>query len=246
MPAKIEIIGNFLKISEIPSRRQFVGVPIADATYNRDQNDNFVFINRGQVINNYGSGSLNRLGRIESMDYLDIEPNQTYIYPASQIADSNGILIGGPGAQWVDADEFEDWLSMNIGGSTQTVILNGLTAVSTDATLTGDGTPGNPLSVVPLIDKYEERFDPFLGIVNGAWHTIGGFPPNRIISIICEATQNSKNMGVRRTGSIINRQVELNAQSTASFTVETDMAGQIEVFTTNPASTNFYVESYLF
>ena len=240
MAVKIFIKSNFLIVRNDVKNNSYIRVATNDVTPVRDEYNNFGFFSKIHL-RLLGIQMLSQFGFNEGWN-PDIEnpPSQT-VFRFDEILDE----AGDP---YPSADALDDYLCANLG--TETIIVNGLsgylTYVATDATLTGDGTPGFPLKVVPLIDKYEERFDPFQGIVNGAWHTIGGFPPNRIISIICEATQNSKNMGVRRTGSIINRQVELNAQSTASFSVETDMAGQIEVFTTNIASTNFYVESYLF
>jgi hypothetical protein len=123
MPAKIEIFGNYLKISDLVTRTQFVGIGISDITYLRDPDDNFVFMNRGQIVNNYGASKLNRLGQTDILDYLNQTPegNQAYIYPATDFVDVDGIAIGDPGSMWATIDEFELWLATNTGKSSVNV-----------------------------------------------------------------------------------------------------------------------------
>ena len=148
MPVKIEIKGNFLKTSDLVSKDQYIGVDASKASYIRDSLDNFAFMNNAQVLNSYGSTEVNKLGRTETLDPItDNGAKQAYTYPASEIVDSNGIAIGGPGGQWTDIDDFEDWLSNNLSKPPES---DALKFVTTDATLTGNGTFANPLSVVPI------------------------------------------------------------------------------------------------
>ena len=124
----------------------------------------------------------------------------------------------------------------------------GLTYVATDATLNGDGTPGFPLSVVPIISSYDERFDPFLAIVGNVWETliVPNTPIHKIITVVIKTSTANVIVGVREVGSGLQRRIQIDGESATSFNVSTDMFGQIEIYSSNIGSTEFYVTSYLF
>jgi len=124
----------------------------------------------------------------------------------------------------------------------------GLTYVATDATLNGDGTPGFPLSVVPVLASYEERFDPFIALIASAWHTIivPNTPINELITVVCKTSTANVVIGVRMVGSGLQRRIQIDGESATSFNVRTDALGQIQLFTDNILNTDFYVTSYLF
>ena len=124
----------------------------------------------------------------------------------------------------------------------------GLTYVATDATLVGDGTPGFPLSVVPIISSYDERFDPFLAIVGNVWETliVPNTPIHKIITVVIKTSTANVIVGAREVGSGLQRRIQIDGESATSFNVSTDMFGQIEIYSSNIGSTEFYVTSYLF
>jgi len=124
----------------------------------------------------------------------------------------------------------------------------GLTYVATDATLDGDGTPGFPLSVVPVLASYEERFDAFLAIVGGVWESVivPNTPINELITVVCKTSTANVVVGVRMVGSGLNRRIQIDGESATSFNVKTDMLGKIEIYTDNIMNTEFFVTSYLF
>jgi len=244
MATKIYKKGNFLIAEDIVTRDQFFRINPNDLGFIRDRFDNFRFVNKAPVVNGYDAQALNVVGNIPSADIATITtPAIRYIYPASEIADSAGIIIGQPGSQWADADEFDDWLSSELGGCCDSGG-GGLTSVATDATLTGDGTPGDPLSVASTPDQYEERWDLLNSLIGGAWHTIGTTAnPDRVISVVFDSNVNNNSCGARAVGSSLNRRLVIDKDSTVFFNVMTDATGQIQVYTTN-TNVQIRIEGY--
>ena len=147
----VELKGNFLEIRDSVSRVEGIKYLAADLIPRRDRSDNFTFEKKcgGFLVTEQTNN--NRLGVNAPTGISGNQPESIVIYPATDIADPNGLKIGDPGAQWADVDDFDNWLNDNLGK--KVIEINGagfLTYVATDSTLNGDGTFANPLSVVPI------------------------------------------------------------------------------------------------
>lgn len=116
MPFKVEKKGNFLVITDSVSRDQYLREALAELTYIRDSGDRFAFLNKAPRVNSYKATELNLIGYTPSLDQTNHpEPLQGYVYESTEIVDSAGIAIGDPGAEWATVDDFDTWLSENLG-----------------------------------------------------------------------------------------------------------------------------------
>lgn len=139
MAAEFKIQGFYFIVTDTITRDQIIRMPRQSVKHNRTASDDFYFQNNAPVVNQYGQSNLNILGAQEDFPIPTATPPipQT-IFPFS------GIIDFRTGLAFASADDLDDFLCDNLG-----FISNGLQQVSTDATLTGDGTPSHPLSVVP-------------------------------------------------------------------------------------------------
>jgi len=244
MAIKIYITGNFLVAEDSVSRTQFFKVNKKGVHHQRSADDDFSFFQEGLFPQGSEQPQYLQLGAQTAWEWntTELEQQSQTTFPFSDIVD-------GVGVAYPDADTFDQYLNDNLG--VDEVVISGgsgfLTYVAHDATLTGDGTPAFPLKVVPLIGNYEERFDPFLPLVGGAWHVISlaGLPSNRLVEILCGPQINNQVVGIREIGSLLNRSVRLDVDSSFTMTVRTNALGQIEIFATS-LSNDFYVTAYLF
>ena len=241
MATKIFIKGNFLIAQSDVNNNSFIRIPKTDVIPLRDEFDNFGFFDRNTLARIEGFQKLTQLGAMEEWNIdAALPPSQT-AFPFSDIVDELGV-------PYVSADFLDDLLLSNLGACSTGGGGGGITYVATDTTLTGDGTPGFPLSVVPIISSYDERFDPFLAIVGNVWETliVPNTPIHRIINVVAKTSTANVIVGVRMVGSGLNRRIQIDGESATSFNVSTDMFGQIEVYSSNILATDFYVTSYLF
>jgi len=138
MAAEFKIQGFYLIVTDTITRDQIIRMPRQSVKHNRTASDDFYFQNNTPVVNQYGQSNLNILGAQEDF------PIPTVTAPVPQtIFPFAGIIDFRTGIAFTNADALDDFLCDNLG-----FISNGLQAVSTDATLTGDGTPADVLSVV--------------------------------------------------------------------------------------------------
>jgi hypothetical protein len=233
------INGNFFIARDITTRNEYFREIASAIKFTRFPNDEFVFFNNNNTtINQYDDQRRNTLG-ITDIDKINGDPltfrtNFTY-------ADS----VDEFGVPFPSADALDDWLSENLGIEKITLIGAGyLTYVATDATLTGDGTPSNPLSVVPDADLYEERFDLLAPLVVSAWHSIHTGQPNRLLAISIDSDVNNNLCGVRATGSGLSRFLSIDKDSTSYWMVKADALGDIEVYTMS-LGTEIRIESII-
>lgn len=233
--SKFEIKGNFLVVSNVTSRNEFFRVQINGVKFKRFPNDEFMFLNDAPTVNNYGAQELNVLGINTLVTIANPNPESRTTFTFADSVDKDGV-------PFPSADAFDIWLSENLGCGCGDS--GGLTEVSTDATLTGNGTVGNPLSVVSG-DNYQERWDNFNANLTGAFHTVSvpGSPPNRIIGVFIDPQGNNTTVGVRTVGSALLKVTRIDNDSSAYFTTKTNEDGEIEVYTTN-VNADFFVESY--
>ena len=139
MAAEFKIQGFYFIVTDTITRDQIIRMPRQSVKHNRTASDDFYFQNNAPVLNQYGQSNLNILGAQEDF------PIPTATAPVPQtIFPFAGIIDFRTGLAFASADALDDFLCDNLG-----FISNGLQQVSTDATLTGDGTPADPLSVVP-------------------------------------------------------------------------------------------------
>jgi len=241
MATRIFIKGNFLIARSDLNNNSFIRVPKSDVIPFRDEFDNFGFFDRNTLARIEGFQKLTQLGRIEEWNIDNEFPPSQTVFPFSDIVDELG-------APYLSADDLDSLLLTNLGACATGGGGGGITYVATDATLSGDGTPGFPLSVVPIISAYDERFDPFLAIVGNVWETliVPNTPIHKLITVIAKTSTANVIVGVRMVGSGLNRRIQIDGESATSFNVSTDMFGQIEVYSSNIGSTDFYVTSYLF
>ena len=235
MATKIYISGNFLIAEDPISREPYFKVKVSGVHHLRDGDDNFSFFQDGLVNNVDGQPQALAFGIQKSWSWDTQELTQSG-RTGFQFTD----IVDGAGLPYADADTLDQYLNENLGA----VCGSALTAVATDATLTGDGTFGNPLSVVPSSDFYEERWDSLTSLVGGAWHTINtGASPNSLISIVIDSNINNNTCGIRAVGSGLNRTLVIDKDSTSYWIVKTDASGDIQIFTTN-TNVLVRVESY--
>ena len=246
MAIKIYITGNFLVAEDTDSRTQYFKVNTRGVHHKRSADDDFAFFQEGlfpQVSNEQPQYLQLGVQRAWEWNTTELENKSQTSFAFSEIRDKNG-------EPYFDSDTFDQYLNDNLG-KTEVVVTGGgvpyLTYVATDETLTGDGTFDNPLSVVPLIERYEEKFDPFLALINASWHNIivPSAPINRVISVLISVNSPNITAGVRQVGSGFNRYGLIDGDGNITMNVKTNALGQIEVFTSNLASTTFTVLSYI-
>jgi len=81
--------------------------------------------------------------------------------------------------------------------------------------------------------NYKELAISFEADVNGAWHQIelpSEVLPNSVIMINVICTKKHKHGGVREVNSKLDRRKEINARSSVTFVVKTDIHNKIEVY----------------
>ena len=139
--AKFEIKGNFLVISDAVIKNDIVRIGTNNVSFRRDRYDNFAFI----LDSGINDEETNRLGLFKALDF-----SNTYEAPIQWTVFAFADIVDSTGTPFVSADGLDDWLSDNLGIEKIIFIGDGyLSSVSTDSTLTGDGTVSDPLSVVP-------------------------------------------------------------------------------------------------
>ena len=244
MKIKIYIVGNFLIAEDVSTKVQFFKVNIRGVHHKRSADDDFAFFQEGlfPLVSNEQPQYL-QLGiqRAWEWDTTELEQQSQTTFAFSEIVDENE-------DPYFDADTLDQYLNDNLGKTEITLIGGGfLTYVATDATLTGDGRFGNPLSVVPAPDVYEERFDLFNAVVGGAWHTVivPAVPVNRVITVLINVQSPNITVGVRSVLSALNRYGLIDGDGSVTMDVKTDGLGQIQVYTTSVLSASFAVTSYL-
>jgi hypothetical protein len=95
---------------------------------------------------------------------------------------------------------------------------------------------------------YVEKFDLIAATSNNAWHVVAaGVGNDKIILISCGVSSGGANrfVGVRAVGSVLDRRLDLEADSTVTMTVKTDGSGDIEMFSENIANSNFRIISII-
>jgi hypothetical protein len=231
----IEVKGNFFTINNNVTKQDLIRLPAQAVSFVR-QADYFAFYDRatGQLLTPEGqySSTAGNLSEI-SIDQPAPVFGTAFIY--SDLSDNLGAIFAS-------ADDLEDYL-VNIIGALN---LSGfLTYVATDSTLTGDGTPANPLSVVPIGDTYQERWDILTPLMPSAWHPIpSGAPANSLLTIAIDSNVNNNTVGVRQIGSSLQRLLTIDKDSTAFFIVRADVSSDIEIYTLD-TDCIVRVESYL-
>jgi len=150
MANELEIIINKRSIRGIDTttREEYFSTFIDQVRWKRNLNDDFSFYNSVPLINEGNTESLNNIGI--SVDRFNKElqiGKKSFVYTKTLNPDT--------GIVFVSADVMETWLGTNTGFYFDpnpigvVVDMTGvLTSVAHDSTLTGDGTVGDPLSVV--------------------------------------------------------------------------------------------------
>ena len=237
MATKIYISGNFIIAEDLASRQPYFKLSV-DKTYHlRDQTDTFAFFN------NTTSQRVDDVTRIMQMGTMP-DWNALVTTPADRTVFEFSEIVDGAGVPYPSANAFDQFLNDNLGIARIDISGGGfLTYVATDASLTGDGTPSNPLSVVEN-NLYEERWDGLTSLVNGAWHVIPtSANPNSLITIVIDSNINNNSCGIRAVGSGLDRRLVIDKDSTSYWQVLTDANGDIEVYTTSTDALIF-VEAY--
>lgn len=140
MSTRIFIKGNFLIARSDLNNNSFIRVPKSDVIPFRDEFDNFGFFDRNTLARIEGFQKLTQLGRIEEWNIDNEFPPSQTVFPFSDIVDELG-------APYLSADDLDSLLLTNLGACATGGGGGGITYVATDATLSGDGTPGFPLHV---------------------------------------------------------------------------------------------------
>ena len=153
MANETQIIVNkrSIRFIDTTTKQEYFSTFIDHLRWKRDKNDNFTFFNSVPIANNGGNENNNRLGVL-----IDITGEQvgvsSFVYTDTFNPDT--------GTHFVSADIMETWLGDNTGFYFDpnpigvVVDMTGvLTSVSHDATLTGDGTVGNPLGVIGAVNS---------------------------------------------------------------------------------------------
>ena len=148
MANETQIIVNkrSIRFIDTTTKQEYFSTFIDHLRWKRDKDDNFTFFNSVPIANNGGNENNNRLGVL-----IDITGEQvgvsSFVYTTTFNPDT--------GTHFVSADVMETWLGDNTGFYFDpnpigvVVDMTGvLTSVAHDATLTGDGTVGDPLGVV--------------------------------------------------------------------------------------------------
>lgn len=129
MATVLKISGNFLVIYEDAPYFEYIRNVTAETTFRRD-GDKFIFYYKSATVNQQEFNDIYILGN----DY------RHFLY-----SDLIDITTGLP---FISADDLESKLNNSLGLVAGGGGGGGITYVATDATLTGDGTPAFPLSVV--------------------------------------------------------------------------------------------------
>ena len=148
MANETQIIVNkrSIRFIDTTTKQEYFSTFIDHLRWKRDKDDNFTFFNSVPIANNGGNENNNRLGVL-----IDITGEQvgvsSFVYTTTLNPDT--------GIVFVSADVMETWLGTNTGFyfdpnpiGVVVDITGVLTSVAHDSTLTGDGTVGDPLSVV--------------------------------------------------------------------------------------------------
>ena len=148
MANETQIIVNkrSIRFIDTTTKQEYFSTFIDHLRWKRDKDDNFTFFNSVPIANNGGNENNNRLGVL-----IDITGEQvgvsSFVYTTTFNPDT--------GIVFVSADVMETWLGNNTGFyfdpnpiGVVVDITGVLTSVAHDSTLTGDGTVGDPLSVV--------------------------------------------------------------------------------------------------
>lgn len=227
MATELRINGNFLVIYDNATYTEYIRNIAAETTYQRRDDDKLAFFYKIPSPNNDQF----------SDEYILGTNYRSFLF--SDVIDYDTGLV------FPSADAFDDKMAEALGDAAGTAANGYLTYVATDATLSGDGTVGSPLSVVPDADTYTERWDLLASLIPAAWHTIPtGAPAGSIISIVIDSNINNNNVGIRAVGSGLSRILTIDKDSTAYFLTKVDASGDIEIYTLN-TNVIIYVESYL-
>lgn len=228
MANNLKIKGNYLIITDDVSNEVYIREIRGELKFTKNDSDEFQF----EFV----------IAKIEQQQNSSFIVGEVLnLFPFADFIDDRTSL------PFVSVDELEDFLYENTGFISVDLTGSGgyLTYVATDATLSGDGTALYPLSVVPEVDKYQERFDSLSSLVGGAWHTIPtSAPANSLITIVIDSNINNNSCGVRAVGSGLNRRVTIDRDSTSYWIVKTNIDSDIEIYTTSTDS-QIFVESYL-
>ena len=143
MANELEFIINnrSLRGIDTTTNAEFFSVFIDQFKWKRDKAGVFSFYNSIEIVNSFGAENLNLLG--VNQDPLTGEQSGSSAWYFNNVIDPD------TGIKFVSSDIMATWLGTNTGFFFNPNPSVTSIAVSTDATLTGDGTVGDPLSVVP-------------------------------------------------------------------------------------------------
>jgi hypothetical protein len=137
---KIYIAGNFLIAQDLINKDIYFKSNVNNVHHLRSLDDNFAFFQDGLLNNVNGEPQTLGLGVRQAWEWDTQELTQP-----SQTGFAFADIVDGLGVPYASANDFDDYLNVNLGISGTG---GGLTQVAHDATLTGDGTVGSPLGVV--------------------------------------------------------------------------------------------------
>jgi len=91
--------------------------------------------------------------------------------------------------------------------------------------------------------NYSESFTSLALTINSAWHTVTvpGAPANSVIQIVMENNNTpSRFLGCREVGSILDRRLNVETNTSLTMITKTNGAGEIQVYSENRATTEHY------
>ena len=148
MANETQIIVNkrSIRFIDTTTKQEYFSTFIDHLRWKRDKDDNFTFFNSVPIINNGGNENINQLGVLRDITGEQVGVS-SFVYTTTLNPDT--------GLHFITPDLMETWLGNNTGFyfdpnpiGVVVDITGVLTSVAHDATLTGDGTVGDPLSVV--------------------------------------------------------------------------------------------------
>jgi len=146
MAAKIYIKDNWLLAEDSETRKIFLKISSKDAMHLRDSNNTFAFFYN--IPQNGTEGVVfTQLGAMQEWSIFNDEDTQNRVTQFGFLD-----IVKEDGLPYASADELDNYLNQELGEKSSSV--QGLTEVTHDSTLAGNGTKDNPLSVVPTAGGY--------------------------------------------------------------------------------------------